>query len=88
MCLDKDKLVAAVENLSPPLKALINIATLRIVGRPLEQLLETTPREALKAFLQFAGPHNYQLLLRIFQQQLAKQRCYVTLEELERFIEK
>ncbi|MGC9051203.1 hypothetical protein [Pyrobaculum sp.] len=51
-------------------------------------MLETSPREALKAFLQFAGPHNYQLLLRIFQQQLAKQKCYVTLEELDRFIEK
>jgi hypothetical protein len=51
-------------------------------------LLETSPREALKAFLQFAEPHNYRRLLRIFQQQLAKQKCYVTLEELDRFIEK
>ena len=75
MCLDKKTLAELIKQLSPTLRVLINAAALRTMGKPLDKIIDTEPGQALKAFAEFAGRHNYHLLLLIFQQQLLAMGC-------------
>ncbi|AAL64431.1 P. aerophilum family 453 [Pyrobaculum aerophilum str. IM2] len=88
MCLDKKTLAELIKQLSPTLRVLINAAALRTMGKPLDKIIDTEPGQALKAFAEFAGRHNYHLLLLIFQQQLLAMGCNATPEEIDRAIKK
>ncbi|WP_147299851.1 hypothetical protein [Pyrobaculum aerophilum] len=83
MCLDRKTLAELIKQLSPTLRVLINAAALRTMGKPLDKIIDTEPGQALKAFAEFAGRHNYHLLLLIFQQQLLAMGCNATPEEID-----
>ncbi|RFA98285.1 hypothetical protein CGL51_00980 [Pyrobaculum aerophilum] len=83
VCLDRKTLAELIKQLSPTLRVLINAAALRTMGKPLDKIIDTEPGQALKAFAEFAGRHNYHLLLLIFQQQLLAMGCNATPEEID-----